>query len=91
MDVKQYKLRFLSLFEDDLNEIVDYITIRLPTFYLCSKYPLFQIFPTFATMKTAATESFPQRLFCLLGVFLLCSSGRNRSHRGETVQLRPFP
>ena len=29
MDGKQYKLRFLPLFEDDLNEIVDYITLRL--------------------------------------------------------------
>ena len=29
MDEKQYKLRFLPLFEDDLNEIVDYITLRL--------------------------------------------------------------
>lgn len=29
MPNKQYKLRFLPLFEDDLNEIVDYIAIRL--------------------------------------------------------------
>ena len=29
MDEKRYKLRFLPLFEDDLNEIVDYITLRL--------------------------------------------------------------
>lgn len=29
MSEKNYKLRFLSLFEDDLNEIVDYITYRL--------------------------------------------------------------
>lgn len=26
---KQYSLRFLPLFEDDLNEIVDYITLEL--------------------------------------------------------------
>ena len=29
MDTKRYKLRFLPLFEDDLNEAVDYIAIRL--------------------------------------------------------------
>lgn len=29
MDKKRYKLRFLPLFEDDLNEIVDYIALRL--------------------------------------------------------------
>lgn len=29
MDEKHYKLRILPLFEDDLNEIVDYISIRL--------------------------------------------------------------
>ena len=29
MDAKHYELQFLPLFEDDLNEIVDYITYRL--------------------------------------------------------------
>ena len=29
MDEKRYKLRFLPMFEDDLNEIVDYISLRL--------------------------------------------------------------
>lgn len=29
MESKRYKLRFLPLFEDDLNEIVDYIAIKL--------------------------------------------------------------
>ena len=29
MDGKHYKLRILPLFEDDLNEIVDYISVRL--------------------------------------------------------------
>ena len=29
MDEKRYKLRFLPLFEDDLNEIADYIALRL--------------------------------------------------------------
>ena len=29
MDTKRYKLRFLPLFEDDLNGIVDYIALRL--------------------------------------------------------------
>ena len=29
MNEKHYKLRFLPLFEEDLNEIVDYITHRL--------------------------------------------------------------
>lgn len=29
MDGKRYELRILPLFEDDLNEIVDYITFRL--------------------------------------------------------------
>ena len=29
MNEKHYKLRFLSLFEEDLNEIVDYIMYRL--------------------------------------------------------------
>ena len=29
MDAKQYKLRFLPLFEEDLGRIVDYIAIRL--------------------------------------------------------------
>ena len=29
MDEKRYKLSILPLFEDDLNEIVDYISIRL--------------------------------------------------------------
>lgn len=29
MDGKRYKLRFLPLFQEDLNEIVDYISIRL--------------------------------------------------------------
>lgn len=29
MEEKHYKLRFLPLFEEDLNEIVDYITFRL--------------------------------------------------------------
>ena len=29
MGDKHYELRFLSLFEEDLNEIVDYITYRL--------------------------------------------------------------
>ena len=31
MDTKRYKLRFLPLFEDDLNEAVDYIAIQLKT------------------------------------------------------------
>ena len=29
MPIKQYRLRFLPLFEDDLNEIVDHIAVRL--------------------------------------------------------------
>ncbi len=29
MNEKHYKLRFLPLFEDDLNDIVDYISVRL--------------------------------------------------------------
>ncbi|MEG0270504.1 MAG: type II toxin-antitoxin system RelE/ParE family toxin [Clostridia bacterium] len=29
MDEKHYKLRFLPLFENDLNEIVDYIALQL--------------------------------------------------------------
>ena len=29
MSEKHYKLRFISLFEDDLNSIVDYITVGL--------------------------------------------------------------
>ena len=29
MDRNRYKLRILPLFEDDLNEIVDYISVRL--------------------------------------------------------------
>lgn len=29
MDEKHYRLRFLPLFEDDLNEIADYIVLRL--------------------------------------------------------------
>ena len=29
MDEKHYKLSILPLFEDDLNEIVDYISVRL--------------------------------------------------------------
>ena len=29
MDGKQYKLRILPLFEEDFNEILDYITLRL--------------------------------------------------------------
>lgn len=29
MDEKKYKLRILPLFEDDLNEIVDYISVQL--------------------------------------------------------------
>lgn len=29
MSEKHYKLRFLPLFEDDLNDIVDYIVLRL--------------------------------------------------------------
>jgi len=29
MDEKRYKLRFLPLFEEDLNGIVDYISLRL--------------------------------------------------------------
>ncbi|MCD8375092.1 MAG: type II toxin-antitoxin system RelE/ParE family toxin [Oscillospiraceae bacterium] len=29
MNEKHYKLRFLPLFEDDLNEIIDYIAVRL--------------------------------------------------------------
>ena len=29
MNERSYKLRFLPLFEEDLNEIVDYITYRL--------------------------------------------------------------
>ena len=29
METKRYKLRFLPLFEDDLNEAVDYIAIQL--------------------------------------------------------------
>jgi hypothetical protein len=29
MNAKQYKLRILPLFEDDLNEIVDYISLQL--------------------------------------------------------------
>lgn len=29
MDTKRYKLRFLPLFEDDLSEAVDYISLRL--------------------------------------------------------------
>ena len=29
MDSKRYNLRFLPLFEEDLNEIIDYIVLRL--------------------------------------------------------------
>ena len=53
MNEKHYKLRFLPLFEEDLNEIVDYITNRL-------KNPLVSDVQTAIRNRLSCAEAFEQ-------------------------------
>jgi len=39
--MKKYKLRFLPLFEEDLNRIVDYISLQLENLFIYSVFLLY--------------------------------------------------
>ena len=77
MNEKRYELRFLPLFEDDLNEIVDYITYRLKN-------------PIAAENFVDAVESaIMDRLSCA-EAFEPFPSTRNRPHPYDRIQVKNF-
>ena len=51
MNEKHYDLRFLPLFEDDLNEIVDYITYRLRNPAAAERLPCAESFEPFHSAR----------------------------------------
>ena len=82
MDTKRYKLRFLPLFEDDLNEAVDYIAIRLknPTASESgSNIPGSVVSGVFLSFRPSVPRF--GRILYLLGVFItfrvlgICTAG----------------
>ena len=77
MDGKRYKLRILPLFEDDLNEIVDYITYHLKN-------------PSAAErLIDDAEAAINERLSCA-EAFEPYPSTRQRKHPYYPIQIRNF-
>ena len=77
MDEKRYELRILPLFEDDLNEIVDYITCRL-------RNPL-----AAEALIDEVEEAICQRLHCAES-FEPYHSSRERKHPYYRIQVKNF-
>lgn len=77
MDGKRYELRILPLFEEDLNEIVDYITFRLQN-------------PTAAEKLVDDVESaIQERLYCA-EAFEPYRSAKDRQYPYYRIQVRNF-
>lgn len=77
MDGKHYKLSILPLFEDDLNEIVDYITYRL-------RNPL-----AAERLVDEVEEAIYARLSCA-EAFEPYPSSRERQHPYYRIQVKNF-
>lgn len=77
MGGKRYDLRILSLFEDDLNEIVDYITYRLKN-------------PIAAEALVDDVEAAIQERLTCAEAFEAYSSSRERRYPYYHIQVRNF-
>lgn len=77
MDGKQYKLRVLPLFEEDFNEILDYITLRLKNIKA-------------ADDLIADVETAIQKRLSIPDAFEPYPSTRDREHPYYTIQVRNF-
>lgn len=77
MDGKQYKLRVLPLFEEDFNEILDYITLRLKNIQT-------------ADNLIADVETAIQKRLSMPEAFEPYPSTRDREYPYYTIQVRNF-
>lgn len=77
MNEKHYKLRFLPLFEEDLNEIVDYITYRL-------KNPI-----AAEALVSDVQKAIQSRLFCA-EAFEPYHSAKERQHPYYRITVRNY-
>ena len=77
MDGKQYKLRVLPLFEEDFNEILDYITLRLKNIKA-------------ADDLIADVETAIQKRLSMPEAFEPYPSTRDREHPYYAIQVRNF-
>ena len=77
MDKKRYKLRFLPLFEEDLNEIVDYIALRL-------KNPI-----AAANLVDEIRTAIQERAYCAEAFEPYCSS-RERQHPYYRIYIKNY-
>ena len=77
MDGKQYKLRVLPLFEEDFNEILDYITLRLKNIKA-------------ADDLISDVETAIQKRLSMPEAFEPYPSTRDREHPYYAIQVRNF-
>ena len=77
MDGKQYKLRVLPLFEEDFNEILDYITLRLKNIKA-------------ADDLITDVETAIQKRLSMPEAFEPYPSTRDREHPYYAIQVRNF-
>ena len=77
MDGKQYKLRILPLFEEDFNEILDYITLRLKNIKA-------------ADDLITDVETAIQKRLSMPEAFEPYPSTRDREHPYYAIQVRNF-
>ena len=77
MDGKHYKLRILPLFEDDLNEIVDYISVRLQN-------------PIAAEDFVDAVENAIQDRLSCAEAFEPCHSAKERRYPYYRIQVKNY-
>lgn len=77
MESKRYKLRILPLFEDDLNEIVDYIAVKL-------RNP-----PAAEALVDLVQESIRERLTCA-EAFEPYPSQKDREHPYYRIYVKNF-
>ena len=77
MDGKQYKLRILPLFEEDLNEVLDYITFRLKN-------------PGAADRLLDEVETAIYKRLDMPEAFEPYPSTRNREHPYYAIQVRNY-
>lgn len=77
MGGKRYKLRILPLFEDDLNEIVDYITFRLRNPIAAER------------LVDDVQAAIRERLSCAEAFEPYCST-KEREHPYYPIQVRNF-
>lgn len=77
MNGKQYRLSILPLFEDDLDEIVDYITVRLRN-------------PNAAERLVDDVEAAIRKRLEMPERFEPYPSMRDREHPYDTIQVRNF-